>query len=32
MANTKKIKTKENDDATWRKWLRHWSIVFRRMR
>ncbi len=28
----KKKKTKENDEKTHKEWMRHWSIVFRRMR
>ena len=28
----KQKKTKENDEKTYKQWLRKWSIVFRRMR
>ena len=31
MANSK-IKTKENDEKTWKEWLHYWSQVFRKMR
>ena len=32
--NTKRVervKTKENDEETYRKWRKKWSIIFRRM-